>query len=69
MSGSTVKLQANDRLVSDAQPLPVKLDGATGTELLAQLTALNTATGTATDAAGDPTVIGLLKQIVINTTP
>lgn len=33
------------------------------------LAAIETATGTAADAAGDPTVIGLLKQIVINTTP
>lgn len=33
------------------------------------LTDLNTAIGTAADAAGDPTVIGLLKQIMANTTP
>lgn len=40
----------------------VPMSEATGQALL-------TAIGDAADAAGDPTVIGLLKQIAANTTP
>lgn len=51
----------------------VEVVGGTGSvtdeSALAQLEALNTAIGTAADEAGDPTVIGLLKQIAANTTP
>ncbi len=61
------------QLVADGEPYQagtavassVALSGAALTAVQATATAL----GTAADAAGDPTVIGLLKQIAENTTP
>lgn len=38
-------------------------------DALTALQAIATAIGTGADAAGDPTVIGQLKQIAANTTP
>lgn len=62
-------------------PVTVKINGTTPTPVAAVIVddatgaadtnfaAMATAIGTAADAAGDPTVIGLLKQIMANTDP
>jgi len=69
--GTTRPLNQDEILqgvVNEAQNA-LKVEGAGDAAVLEQLTALNTSIGTGADGAGDPTVIGLLKQIAINTTP
>jgi hypothetical protein len=54
----------------DPAPGSVDLTGqmrVTDADVSAALTTLLTAIGSAGDSAGDPTVIGLLKQIEVNT--
>jgi hypothetical protein len=53
-----------------ASSVTISGDALTAMEASAtSLAAIATAIGVAGDAAGDPTVIGLLKQIAENTTP